>query len=158
MVRVIQPDTTPTEVPYPTPGLPAKRWPALTLLAATVLGEAEGESYDGKRAVAHVVMTRVADERWPDDVHGVILQPWQFSCWNSSSPRIPVMLNPRQHRVTSATWVECYRAAAEAMFFLRMAPCPGANHYCRTDVVERTSWAAGRPSSGVIGHHSFFRL
>ncbi len=43
------------------------RWPRAMVVAATVLGEAEGESLTGKRAVASVILNRAADKRWPDD-------------------------------------------------------------------------------------------
>ena len=156
-VKVIPPNVEPTCVPYPPAGMPVDRWDALTLLAATVLGEAEGECRSGKLAVASVILERVRDPRWPGSVHGVCLQPWQFSCWNSNSPRIATMMAPRK-RTSAAVWLDCFSAASSQFFNLQVSPVPGANHYCTTEVVERTSWARGRPPSGVIGLHSFFRL
>ena len=56
----------------------------LTLLAATVKMEAEGEPYAGKLAVAFVICNRAR-------YHGrslkdVIFDPYDFSCWNTASP------------------------------------------------------------------------
>lgn len=39
--------------PTPDPTLEPSKWPDMLTVAATVLGEAEGESLYGKRAVAH---------------------------------------------------------------------------------------------------------
>jgi len=51
------------------------------ILARTLWGEARGEGIDGMRAVAHVILNRVADARWPGTVAEVCLQPSQFSAW-----------------------------------------------------------------------------
>jgi len=45
---------------------------AIEWLARTVWGEARGEGVEGMRAVAHVIMNRVNDSRFPDTVCGVI--------------------------------------------------------------------------------------
>jgi N-acetylmuramoyl-L-alanine amidase len=45
------------------------------LLAQAVHGEARGEPYLGKVAVAAVVLNRVADPRFPNTIEGVIYQP-----------------------------------------------------------------------------------
>ncbi|MFC7322570.1 cell wall hydrolase [Halobacillus campisalis] len=49
------------------------------LLARLVEAEAEGESYAGKVAVATVVLNRVETDRFPDSIHGVIYDGYQFS-------------------------------------------------------------------------------
>lgn len=51
----------------------------LKLLAKLVEAEAGSEPYEGKLAVASVVMNRVKDDRYPDTVKGVIYAPNQFS-------------------------------------------------------------------------------
>lgn len=50
----------------------------VTLLAALVQVEAGGESYEGKLAVASVVMNRVNSSRYPNTISGVIYQSGQF--------------------------------------------------------------------------------
>lgn len=49
------------------------------LLAKTVLYEARGESVEGQRLVAEVVINRVNDDKFPDTVKGVVYQKHQFS-------------------------------------------------------------------------------
>lgn len=51
----------------------------------TILGEAAGESPLGQAAVAHVLLNRAADPRWPSTLSEVALQPKQFSAWNKGA-------------------------------------------------------------------------
>src|SRR5262245_52710004 len=53
--------------------------------AMTVWAEARGEPYAGQVAVARVIRNRV-HQGWAKDVVGVVLQPHQFSCWNTIDP------------------------------------------------------------------------
>ncbi|MDQ0270824.1 cell wall hydrolase [Cytobacillus purgationiresistens] len=48
------------------------------LLARLVHAEAKGEPFDGKVAVALVVLNRVSDERFPDTIKDVIYEKKQF--------------------------------------------------------------------------------
>lgn len=48
------------------------------LLAQLVCGEARGESYEGKVAVAAVILNRTLDNRFPDSVAGVVYQKHAF--------------------------------------------------------------------------------
>ncbi|UOQ91619.1 cell wall hydrolase [Halobacillus shinanisalinarum] len=49
------------------------------LLARLVEAEAKGEGYDGKVAVATVVLNRVSSDKYPDSIYGVIYDGYQFS-------------------------------------------------------------------------------
>ena len=48
-------------------------------LANAIFHEARGESLRGQVAVAHVILNRVKDGRFPNTIKGVIWQPRQFS-------------------------------------------------------------------------------
>jgi spore germination cell wall hydrolase CwlJ-like protein len=48
-------------------------------MAIAVYFEARSEPIDGQRAVAEVIMNRVADGRYPDTVCGVVFEDRQFS-------------------------------------------------------------------------------
>lgn len=54
-------------------------WLALTL---NIYSEARGESQVGKQLIADTVITRTLNDKYPDDICEVILQPKQFS-WTS---------------------------------------------------------------------------
>lgn len=51
----------------------------LNMLAHLVHGEARGEPYTGKVAVAAVVLNRTRDSRFPNTIAGVIYQPGAFT-------------------------------------------------------------------------------
>ncbi|WLR52926.1 cell wall hydrolase [Bacillus tianshenii] len=51
----------------------------IDLLARMVHGEARGESFKGKVAVASVVLNRVASEDFPNTVKGVLYEPYAFT-------------------------------------------------------------------------------
>lgn len=57
-----------------------------TLAAMVLWREARGLPpkirHDGYRGILHVILNRMRDQRWPDQVHAVILQPYQFSSFN----------------------------------------------------------------------------
>lgn len=126
----------------------------LTMLAATVWGEARGESFDGRLAVAWVVINR--SKLSGLSITEVVLQPYQFSMWNTSDPnrRKIARINPNDD-----SWYQAYRAAAAAFFNLRDDPTQGATHYLNPRVLPRLpSWYDPAKVVARIGNHEFLRL
>src|SRR5690606_31320178 len=74
----------------------------LYLLAKAVHGEARGEPYIGKVAVAAVILNRVKDPRFPNTIAGVIYQPGAFTAVSDGQ----INLTPDE---------ESLRAARDAM-------------------------------------------
>lgn len=127
-------------------------WEDLRYLALTVWGEARGEDRAGQRAVALVVLARVADPRWPDTVKDVVLQRWQFSCWNFQDPNRTklehVGLSDRSFR-------QCVESSLEAIGLAKdVGPGP-ANHYLSTAITP-PEWAADMAVVATIGRHRFY--
>lgn len=61
-------------------------WQAATdeereLVAVVLAMEAQGEPYEGERAVVEVILNRVASPEWPDTIYGVLSQKGQFAVW-----------------------------------------------------------------------------
>ena len=55
----------------------------IDLIAVVVMGEAEGESEEGKRLVIDTILNRVDSEHFPDTIEEVIYQKGAFECmWN----------------------------------------------------------------------------
>lgn len=130
----------------------------LTLLACLIAGEARGEPFDGKIAVAWVVRNRVAypgARRFGNGWRGVILRKWQFSAFNQDDPNRKKILRPR-HYFSEKTWGECYRAAAGVFFGYVDDPTGGADHYHTKRVSP--NWSDGKTPTVEIGAHRFFRL
>lgn len=125
-------------------------------LAITTWLESSSEGFCGMLAVAHVILNRVEDKRWPGTIRSVVHQPWQFSCWNSDQG----MDNWRAYRLEgiheSPAWKECLKVCCGAYFGFLPDPTDGSCHYLVSEIADRTHWAEGVEPTVVIGAHSFF--
>lgn len=65
-------------------------------IAEAIYAEARGESLEGQRAVAHVILNRMKDSRWPSTAKAVVRQPRQFVT----------------RRGSGSTWEHCLRVAS----------------------------------------------
>lgn len=111
------------------------------IIARIVHAEAQGEPYNGKVAVAAVIFNRVDSADFPNSVHGVIYQPWQFE---------PV-LNGWYNKPANA---DAYRAVDDAL--AGQDPSRGAVFFYNP-VKAPHAWMATRPVITRIGNHVFMR-
>lgn len=51
------------------------------LVARILALEAQGEPYEGERAVVEVILNRVLSPEWPDTIYDVLSQRGQFAAW-----------------------------------------------------------------------------
>lgn len=58
----------------------------IDMLARTIWGEARGCSPDEQGLVVWTILQRVDDDRFPDTIEGVILEPNQFAGYNEDYP------------------------------------------------------------------------
>ena len=107
----------------------------LELLAATVYAEANTESYDGKVAVASVVLNRLETPRFSKTIPGVVAEGQFYT----GSGRF----NQECIDAVKAAW-HGYRPAGDALYF------------CRYDA-EDTWMKNNRELVIVIGAHEFYR-
>lgn len=129
----------------------------IDVLARTIWGEARGESYEGKAAVAWVIQNRASRSpkyNWPSTVRAVCQQKWQFSCWNSNDPNLPKL-----KAVTAAdpSFAQCLDIAKKVVSGDLPDYSKGADHYYNPKVVS-PSWAIGRDAVAEIGNHRFLQL
>ena len=125
----------------------------LHCLALTIYFEARGEPETGKLAVAHVVMNRMKDSRFPDTICRVVQQGGeqvrhrcQFTWWCdglSDRPR-----NLRQ-------WKKSQALARTVYWGDRPDPTGGALWY-HADYVAPT-WAQAFSRTSQIGRHIFYQ-
>jgi spore germination cell wall hydrolase CwlJ-like protein len=130
------------------------------VLARTVYGEARGEPWLGKLAVAYVVLRRatlasLGRERplfGDGTIAGACLARVQFSCWNDGDPN-----REKLEAVTldDPVFRDCALAALSAITNHEQDPTDRATHY-HADGVE-PSWAEGKHFLS-IGRHRFYRL
>ncbi|KPF89551.1 hypothetical protein IP83_02010 [Novosphingobium sp. AAP93] len=124
---------------------------ALQCLTAAIYYEAASEPDAGQRAVAQVVLNRVAHPAWPKTVCGVVYQgserpgcQFSFAC-DGSMARRPM----------AAFWERARRVAADALAGYVYAPVGLATHY-HTSAVH-PYWADSLSFIGTIGAHRFYR-
>ena len=109
------------------------------LLAHCVYGEARGEPYVGKVAVAAVVLNRVKSSSFPNTISGVIYQDGAFTCVSDGQ----LYLTPDE---------EAYRAARDALN--GWDPTYGCLYYYNPATAV-SAWIWSREVRLTIGAHSF---
>ena len=146
---------------FPLLGEPGS-WDVLTLLAATVFLESEGEPWDGQLGVGYVIRRRALD--WTLGWHKAILGPDErayddarpfeaFSCFNDDyRPRAMARLSI----VTPAMAEPSWKAAAAALWGLLPDPVNGASSYLNIAVTLRIrggtlpAWAADPQDASTV--------
>lgn len=121
------------------------------VLARIVKGEAAQCSFEGKVAVAAVVLNRVRNSRWPNTIAGVAHQPYQFSCYNA---------NVRNRLYWGPIPQSCWDAARAALD--GQDPTYGSTYYFNPFLVK-PSWASTlrfvrRIGSTAVDAHDFYAI
>ena len=109
------------------------------LLAHCVYGEARGEPYVGKVAVAAVVLNRVKSSSFPNTISGMIYQDGAFTCVSDGQ----LYLTPDE---------DAYRAARDALN--GWDPTYGCLYYYNPATAV-SAWIWSREVRLTIGAHSF---
>ena len=125
------------------------------LAIATIMQEAESEPYEGKLAVAEVILRRTRRKYFSDGtVSGTVLAPIQFSGWNGKSTN---RVRSVQIDMTDKIVLDCVRAWGEAQKGSNVSQ--GALLYYNPGAVTtKPEWDAPGRSTKVaeIGRHHFF--
>ncbi len=121
-------------------------------LAQAVWYEAASESEAGQRAVAQVVLNRVAHPNWPGSVCGVVYQGSQRSTGCQFSFTCDGSL---ARRANGASWSRAQRIASDALSGDVYRPVGHATHYHTLWV--NPYWAPSLDHVGTIGAHRFYR-
>jgi spore germination cell wall hydrolase CwlJ-like protein len=118
---------------------------ALFCLALNIYYEANVEPIEGKYAVAHVTLNRVAHKNYPDKICQVVYEPYQFS-WTLEKQKPP----------TGPGWKEAKRVAKVVLNGWSPDVTKGATHY-HNDTVN-PHWAPKLKKIKQIGRHTFYKL
>jgi spore germination cell wall hydrolase CwlJ-like protein len=120
-------------------------------LAATLWGEAPGEPFEGKIAIACVVRNRAnAPGWWGRDVVGVCTAPAQFTCWHDGQAQ-----RVRHVDETDASFAQCLDIARDVLAGQYRDHTGGADHYHVASMDPPPPWARGRKPTARIGAHLF---
>ncbi len=124
----------------------------LECLALTLYHEARGEPDEGKIAVGYVVLNRVADERYPDNICGVVkqggqevLNRCQFSWWCDGQS---------DHPANAKAWKRSVALARAIFWGYTKDPTQGAVSYHATYV--KPGWRKKLVQTVKIGQHIFY--
>lgn len=130
------------------------------ILARTIYGEARGEPWEGKLAIAWVVVNRLnADSARLDRLYGnsireICCKPAQFSCWNRLDRNYQVIQAAQLE--TDAAFRACLGAACAVLGGAVPDPTFGATHYHAASLKTPPAWAKGKTPCARIGMHLFF--
>lgn len=111
----------------------------IEMMARVVHGEARGESYKGKVAVAAVILNRKQSAEFPNTVYRVIFQPNAFTAVNDGQYNLP----PNR---------EAYQAVIDAI--KGWDPTGGSTYYYNPTIATNR-WIFTRPVKDHIGNHTF---
>lgn len=125
---------------------------ALQCLTSAIYYEAASETVGGQRAVAQVVLNRVAHPSYPGSVCGVVYQgserrtgcQFSFTCDGSLA-----------RRPSAAAWERARDVAQDALWGEVYQPVGLATHYHTVWIYPY--WAPSLQAVGTIGAHRFYR-
>ncbi|WP_144549627.1 cell wall hydrolase [Bacillus sp. X1(2014)] len=112
----------------------------IDLLARLVRAEAQTEPYEGKIAVACVVLNRVESKKFPDTIKKVIYGPGQFQPVQNGEINKPA--DKESIKAVKAALSEKRQLAPGALFFYNPA-------------IATSRWLDSRKTTMVIGRHVF---
>src|SRR3990167_8200788 len=121
------------------------------IAAQTLYGEARGEPYYGKKAVAHVFINRT-NKKIGDRDHSLAatsLRQYQFSTWLENDPNRKLIENAQ---ITDKLFRDCIRAILESLDEDDFTK--GATHY-HTDKIA-PPWSVGKHPCLTVGSHLFY--
>lgn len=118
-------------------------------LSQAVHGEAGNQSFEGKVAVAHVILNRARDENFPDTPCAVIKQPGQFDF----KPR---KLYPEKNPALQTQMEESIQAAVAAMNGNHPDPTKGALFFANPKISTDQAWLKRLKKLVKIDEHVFY--
>lgn len=121
-------------------------------LQQNIYFEARNQSILGQRAVAWVTLNRMADDRYPDTVCGVVWQPKQFSWTHDGKPDRPA--HNEQAEWEKAEFIA--RSVMRRWAMDQQSPVEDADHY-HADYVT-PNWADQGELIATVDNHLFYRV
>jgi N-acetylmuramoyl-L-alanine amidase len=128
------------------------------ILARMLLGECETCSNLEKISIAYTAINRLGNE---DSLYGntlkeVILQPYQYSCFNSEFDSSIFLKIPLQHNLKE--FIADLQLAKEILSGRYKDPTGGATYYYNPDVIKTPpSWTRNLTKVKRIGYHIFYK-
>jgi uncharacterized protein YraI len=115
----------------------------LDIFRRTVMAESGGEPYAGQAAVAAVILNRIASPNFPNTMHGVIFQPYQFTPATTG-------------QIWNVTPSQSVKDACQAALNWS-DPSYGALYFYAWCSISPPSWAYTKTWTVTIGCHKFYK-
>jgi spore germination cell wall hydrolase CwlJ-like protein len=117
-------------------------------LVQAVFFDAGIDTDEAQRGVAHVVLNRMRDGRWPSTACNVVWQPRQFTWTRDGKPDLVPISTPNGRRAL---------AAVDRVLDGAPDPTYGSTCYVRADATHRIAWTASATPTVQLGEHQFYR-
>jgi len=127
------------------------------IIAATIVGEAGGESKNGMIAIKNVLDNRA--KKKGSSAAGEAIRPKQFSMWNSATKGVSVRSDFDPTKLQSV--IDSYKTHKKWNEALQIAKAShsdltkGANMYYAHNKIKPPYWTKGWKQTTVIGNHTF---
>lgn len=126
-------------------------------MARTMWAECRSGGRLGMQGVGGVIVNRAKMPPgywWGTGLHGVCVQPWQFSCWNAGDPNLPKL-----QAVTAADpeFAIALDLAAQAVAGTLIDLTNGADSYYARSMISPPSWAKTGVRTYQDDWHNFYR-
>jgi N-acetylmuramoyl-L-alanine amidase len=107
-----------------------------------ISAEAAGESFEGQVAVGAVILNRITDPRFPNNLWDVLYEPWQFEPVQNGTINLP----------PTASALRAADAALDGW-----DPVNGAVYFCNPDTADSTDFFYTLTYVCRIGNHVFYK-
>lgn len=108
-------------------------------------------------AVAHTIRTRA--EKRSLTYEQVVLEPYQYSCWNAYIPASLEWLRDNPEEALPVGYYETIRSIVGGVFSDEQPNLfPGADHYYSACLIGQPFWVAQATFLGQIGCHKFYSM
>jgi len=125
------------------------------LLIRTVMAEAGSEPAEGKAGVAYVVLNRLANGRYGNDIYSILTKKDQFEPWTKNPEKVMA------YGPSTPGWKQA-AAIVDTMIAGGVSdPTNGATHFANRDIVEARKntralrWIDTMSNPTKIGRHTF---
>lgn len=119
-------------------------------LALNIYFEARNQSYHGRKGVAMVVLNRVKDKRWPNNICDVVWQKYQFS-WTHDGKSD----NPAEEEVYKDILKFAEQILMNSSNFNDITN--GSTHYHATWMKSYPNWSNSLQQATIIDEHVFYK-
>lgn len=127
------------------------------ILARLMFGEARSNGDANRIAKAYTAIARSKDKnkRWSNNLIEVVLEPFQYSCFNPNDTNYVKVWNPEKYDKIS--WKECQEIAEKILTKKVKNSAPGANHYHDRGPTNRPYWTKGAKLIKVSEGTEFYK-